>query len=100
MYASTMSAVIMITLNIIIFSGEDELPIHAYNHTVGKSITGGHIYRGCMNPNLQGEYIYGDFVSGYILGYRRIVNETMYRVVNNDHLRYLVNMLSITLMLL
>ncbi|KAJ8041500.1 HHIP-like protein 2 [Holothuria leucospilota] len=39
-------------------------PIHVYNHTVGKSVTGGHVYRGCLYPNLQGLYIYGDFFNG------------------------------------
>ncbi|XP_033627370.1 HHIP-like protein 2 isoform X1 [Asterias rubens] len=40
------------------------LPIHAYPHTVGKSVTGGFVYRGCQSPNLNGRYIYGDFVNG------------------------------------
>ncbi|XP_071953761.1 HHIP-like protein 2 [Antedon mediterranea] len=39
-------------------------PIHIYDHTVGKSVTGGHIYRGCLFPNMQGHYIYGDFMNG------------------------------------
>ena len=41
-------------------------PIHVYNHTVGMSVTGGLIYRGCLNPNLQGLYIFGDFVFGWV----------------------------------
>ena len=45
-------------------SGPEELPIYAYSHSEGKSVTGGHMYRGCMNPNLNGKYIYGDFVDG------------------------------------
>ena len=32
----------------------------------GRSITGGHVYRGPSFPELQGLYIYGDFVSGKI----------------------------------
>jgi hypothetical protein len=43
---------------------DEELPIHAYPHANGKSVTGGHIYRGCLNPNLNGKYIYGDYVNG------------------------------------
>nr|XP_039248973.1 HHIP-like protein 2 isoform X1 [Styela clava] len=39
-------------------------PIHAYSHSVGKSITGGYVYRGCQNPNLEGKYIFGDFQYG------------------------------------
>jgi len=35
-------------------------PIFAYNHSVGKSIVGGYVYRGCQNPNLYGKYILGD----------------------------------------
>ena len=54
-------------LHLFVFSGfvEDEvLPIHAYPHTVGKSVIGGYVYRGCQYPNLNGKYIYGDYVSG------------------------------------
>ena len=39
-------------------------PIHSYPHSVGVSITGGYVYRGCMFPNLQGLYIFGDYGSG------------------------------------
>ncbi|KXJ07455.1 HHIP-like protein 2 [Exaiptasia diaphana] len=35
-------------------------PIFAYNHSVGKSVVGGYVYRGCQNPNLYGYYIFGD----------------------------------------
>ncbi|XP_043554362.1 HHIP-like protein 1 [Chiloscyllium plagiosum] len=40
------------------------LPIFAYPHSVGKSVTGGYVYRGCESPNLNGLYIFGDFMSG------------------------------------
>lgn len=33
---------------------------------VGKSITGGHVYRGQAIPHLQGYYVYADYVSGGI----------------------------------
>ncbi|XP_067848191.1 HHIP-like protein 1 [Heptranchias perlo] len=46
----------------------DVLPIFAYPHSVGKSITGGYIYRGCESPNLNGLYIFGDFMSGRLMG--------------------------------
>lgn len=45
-------------------------PIHAYTHADGLSITGGIIYKGKAMPELQGAYIYGDFVLGKIWALR------------------------------
>ncbi|XP_027855663.1 HHIP-like protein 2 [Xiphophorus couchianus] len=45
----------------------DILPIFAYSHHVGKSVTGGYVYRGCESPNLNGLYIFGDFMTGRLL---------------------------------
>ncbi len=39
-------------------------PIWEYHHDIGKSITGGNVYRGQQVPELQGHYVYGDYVSG------------------------------------
>ena len=39
-------------------------PVWEYDHRIGKSITGGHVYRGTKLPELAGHYLYGDFVSG------------------------------------
>jgi len=41
-------------------------PIHVYDHSVGKSITGGYVYRGPSQVGLAGRYIYGDFNTGRI----------------------------------
>ncbi|KAJ8369335.1 hypothetical protein SKAU_G00093630 [Synaphobranchus kaupii] len=46
---------------------DDILPIYAYPHKMGKSVTGGYIYRGCEMPNLNGLYIFGDFMSGRLM---------------------------------
>lgn len=43
---------------------DDVLPIFAYSHHVGKSVTGGYVYRGCELPNLNGLYLFGDFMTG------------------------------------
>lgn len=47
-----------------------ELPIFAYPHPEGFSITGGFVYRGKAIPGLCGAYVYGDYVSQRIWGLR------------------------------
>jgi glucose/arabinose dehydrogenase len=45
------------------------LPVHEYDHDFGQSVTGGFVYRGARVPELTGQYIYADFVSGSIWAY-------------------------------
>jgi len=52
-------------LGIDINSLED--PIHEYSHNLGRSITGGYIYRGIENPSLYGKYIFGDWSSSFVV---------------------------------
>ena len=44
------------------------LPVYEYQHSLGKSVTGGYVYHGNNIGVLEGVYIYADFVSGYIWG--------------------------------
>ncbi len=45
-------------------------PVFEYPHSVGKSITGGYVYRGKRLPALVGAYVFGDFETGRIWGLR------------------------------
>ena len=56
-------------------------PIHQYHHGEGLSITGGVIYKGKNLPELQGAYIYGDFVLGKIWALR---TDASGKVLSND----------------
>ncbi len=47
------------------------MPIHTYDHSEGCSVTGGVVYRGSLEPQLQGVYIYGDFCFGRFWGLQR-----------------------------
>jgi len=45
-------------------------PLYEYHHSVGKSITGGHVYRGKEVPELQGAYLFADYVDGQVYALR------------------------------
>jgi glucose/arabinose dehydrogenase len=56
-------------------------PIWEYHHDLGKCIIGGAVYRGRCLPELEGAYLYADFVTGAIWALR--YDETKGRVVAN-----------------
>lgn len=53
-------------------------PVWEYHHDVGKSITGGHVYRGRRLPVLEGHYVFADYVTGLFWGLK--YDETAKRV--------------------
>jgi len=60
-------------------------PIWEYHHDVGKSITGGSVYRGSRVPELDGRYIYGDYVSSKV--WALMYDEKLGRVVSNREIK-------------
>jgi uncharacterized repeat protein (TIGR03806 family) len=51
-------------------------PIHEYGRDVGRSITGGRVYRGPTLPTLWGAYVFGDYGSGRIWALRPNADHT------------------------
>ncbi len=45
-------------------------PISFYGRDEGASVTGGYVFRGPANPGLNGDYIFGDYISGRIWALR------------------------------
>jgi len=41
-------------------------PIWEYHHDLGRSITGGAVYRGTQVPALEGKYVYSDYIRGTV----------------------------------
>ena len=56
-------------------------PVWEYDHRIGKSITGGFVYRGRKLPELNGHYLYGDYVAGKLWALH--YDEENERVVRN-----------------
>lgn len=56
-------------------------PIWEYHHDLGKSITGGEVYRGKNVPALVGYYVYADYVTGRVWGLK--YDEKSKKVVAN-----------------
>ena len=50
------------------------MPIFAYSHDLGCSITGGYVYRGQQVPALNGAYLYSDYCTGHIWALKRDAN--------------------------
>lgn len=44
-------------------------PIYTYSHSIGRSITGGYVYRGAV-AELSGTYFFGDYTAGKIWSFR------------------------------
>jgi quinoprotein glucose dehydrogenase len=60
-------------------------PILDYHHQVGKSITGGYVYRGKRVPALEGAYLYADYVTGQVWALR--YDPTTKQVTSNRTIR-------------
>ena len=56
-------------------------PIWEYHHDSGKSVTGGHVYRGKQLPELDGHYLYTDYITGRMWALK--YDEAKKRVVAN-----------------
>jgi quinoprotein glucose dehydrogenase len=65
-------------------------PIWNYHHDLGRSITGGAVYRGQRMPNLVGYYFYADYVSGKVWGL--LYDEAQKKVLANKRIEAAPNM--------
>ena len=45
-------------------------PVTEYDHSLGRSVTGGYVYRGNSISDLTGWYVFGDFISGRLFAVR------------------------------
>jgi len=53
-----------------IVPGEPVIPVHQYGRSMGRSVTGGYVYRGARYPRMQGLYFYVDYYIGDFHGVR------------------------------
>ncbi len=60
-------------------------PIWEYHHSLGVCIIGGNVYRGKQWPELDGLYLYADYVTGRVWGLR--YDEKLKRVTENRQIR-------------
>ncbi|MSU80189.1 MAG: hypothetical protein EXS16_19115 [Gemmataceae bacterium] len=60
-------------------------PIWEYHHDIGKSITGGLVYRGKALPELDGMYVYADYITGSIWALK--YDDAQQRVVANRRIQ-------------
>ncbi|MCO5182341.1 MAG: PQQ-dependent sugar dehydrogenase [Anaerolineae bacterium] len=44
--------------------GDYEFPVFEYSHALGCSVTGGHLYRGTLEPPMIGHYLFTDYCTG------------------------------------
>lgn len=51
-------------------------PVFEYDHTVGRSITGGYVYRGMAIPAVRGRYFFADYVTRRVWSLNLRVNTT------------------------
>ena len=44
-------------------------PVHSYSHNIGRSITGGFVYRGESLPGLRAHYVFSDFETNKVMAF-------------------------------
>lgn len=54
--------------------GPFTFPVHAYDHSLGNSITGGYVYRGLLLGDFFGKYFFADYGSKRIWAFDLVIN--------------------------